>query len=197
MNTFGHPEWPDVAIMPALDNSELNSVESQTWVEMHDPDIVMIFGCGMIREPLMSALPRDKINLHLGLSPRYRGAATLFWPFYFLEPQMAGCTFHYIKDEPDAGTIVHQCVPDLEMSDGIHDVAVKAVLKAADDAVKLLRAPVWEYHQQVNTGKCFLASDFKPQHLRLIYDQFDNKIVREYLTHNLPDKPQPKLIQSV
>ena len=29
---------------------------------------------------------KKNLNLHLGLSPWYKGSATLFWPFYFLQP---------------------------------------------------------------------------------------------------------------
>ena len=103
-----------------------------------NPDIALIFGCGMIKGELSKVLPELTINLHLGLSPRYRGAATLFWPFYFLEPQWAGCTFHKIVDEPDAGDILHQCVPELKRGDKIHDVACKAVVEATMDMIKLL-----------------------------------------------------------
>ena len=57
----------------------LNDEASVKFIEELKPDVTLIFGPGMIREPLISVLPKDTINLHLGLSPRYRGAATLFW----------------------------------------------------------------------------------------------------------------------
>ena len=38
-------------------------------------DVALIFGTGLIKDPLYSALPADTINMHLGLSPRYRGSA--------------------------------------------------------------------------------------------------------------------------
>lgn len=154
--------------------------------DVHFPDSTFIvFGCGLIKKPVKA------INLHLGLSPRYRGAATLFWPFYFLEPQFAGVTFHYIVDEPDAGDILHQCRPTLEVGDGIHDVACKAVLKATEDALWLFeeeRLP----RRQKSTGKNFLASDFKPQHLRMIYSVYNNDIVDHYLAGELGNS-EPKL----
>ena len=33
------------------------------------------------------------INIHLGLSPWYRGSATLFWPSYNLEPRKTELLF--------------------------------------------------------------------------------------------------------
>lgn len=67
---------------------------SVAFVEKLKPDVAFIFGSGMIRDPLFSSLPDLKINMHLGLSPRYRGSATLFWPFYFLEPNWALSLIH-------------------------------------------------------------------------------------------------------
>ena len=46
---------------------------------------------------------------------------------------------------------------------------------------------------QKTSGRLWLAKDFKPIHLRVIYDLFENKIVDEYLSGNL-DKDLPNLI---
>ena len=45
-------------------------------------------------DPTFAVLPKEKINLHLGLSPWFKGSVTLFWPFYHLMPQFCGSTFH-------------------------------------------------------------------------------------------------------
>jgi folate-dependent phosphoribosylglycinamide formyltransferase PurN len=181
-------------------HDDLNSKGVISFVKEINPDIALIFGCGMIKGELAEALPELTINLHLGLSPRYRGAATLFWPFYFLEPQWAGCTFHKIVDEPDAGDILHQCVPELERGDKIHDVACKAVMKATEDMIKLLNryclgyglspdkqhfTTGWRFSPQSTTGKNFLSRDFQPPHLRMIYETYNDDIVDQYLDGNL------------
>jgi methionyl-tRNA formyltransferase len=188
---------PDCPILEVT-KDDINSARSIEFVKKIKPDIALTFGCELVREPLMSALPRDTINLHLGLSPRYRGAATLFWPFYFLEPPYAGATFHYIVAEPDAGDIVHHVVPELSPEDNIHDVACKCVVQSALDMVRLLEIFAsdggWKSHRQKSTGKNFLGSDFKPQHLRMIYNVYNDDIVREYLEGRLVSK-KPKLVR--
>ena len=183
---FGEQPEPTFELLK-VDKNTLNGIDSVEFVRKIKPDIVLIFGSGMIREPLLSALPKDTINLHLGLSPRYRGAATLFWPFYFLEPDKAGTTFHYIVDTPDGGRIVEQVKPKLEYGDGIHDVACKAVVKSTVEAIGLLNMyPNWKTRsQKPEAGKNFLASDFKPQHLRMIYQVYNNDIVDAYLDEKL------------
>ena len=44
------------------------------------PDVVLVFGTGLLKAPLIGAFPGRIINIHLGLSPYYRGAGTNFWP---------------------------------------------------------------------------------------------------------------------
>ena len=58
--------------------------------------------------------------------------------------------------------------------------------------VKLLKLFVaqgqWKSKKQRSSGKNFLESDFRAEHLRVIYDLYDDKIVKEYLTGNLKPK---------
>ena len=188
---FGEQPLPDCDRLE-IKNGALNSPRSVEFLRQVDPDLVLIFGCGLIKDPLYSALPGQSINLHLGLSPRYRGAATLFWPFYFMEPSYAGTTFHYIVAEPDAGDVIHQVTPELTMGDGVHDVACKAVVASAEEVVELIRLYQeqggWQVHRQKGTGKNFLASDFKAEHLRVLYNVFDDDMVDHYLAGKLPSK---------
>ena len=197
MKYFGEQPFPDCPSMKVT-HEALNSAESVDFLRSINPDLVLVFGSGMVREPLFSALPNHAVNLHLGLSPRYRGAATLFWPFYFLEPAFAGGTFHYIVSEPDAGEIIHQVVPELDKEDGIHDVACKTVVQSAKEAILLLKIYTergsWVTRKQKATGKNFLAGDFMPQHLRTIYNVYHDEIVQQYLEGKLPQR-KPSLFR--
>ena len=89
---------------------------------------------------------------------------TLFWPFYFLEPQFAGSTFHHIVPEPDSGDVIHQLVPTLEKGDSLHDVACKVVLESTEICIKLLMKfsaiGYFNTHKQQSSGKNFLERDF-------------------------------------
>ena len=177
---------------------ELNVQETANFVKSCRPDIVFIFGVNLIKDPVLSILPKDKVNMHLGLSPWYRGSATLFWPFYNLEPQFAGTTFHQIVAEADAGAVIHQSVPRLLPGDGIHDVGCRTVVQARDDAVKLFRYRKehdrFEETLQRTTGRLYLSSQFRPAHLRVIYDLYRNRLVDAYLEGKV-GLHQPRLIR--
>ena len=51
------------------------------------------------------------LNIHLGLSPFYRGQATNYWAFVNNEIQFIGATFHKIDGGIDTGPIIHQIRP--------------------------------------------------------------------------------------
>ena len=175
---------------------DINSKRIENFTREFNPDLAFIFGTDLIKDPVLSALPEMKVNLHLGLSPWYRGSATLFWPFYFLQPQFAGATFHQILPEADAGAILHQSVPSLQYGDGIHDVGAKTVLAAKEDLISLFkndRISKWSFKEQQSPGKLFLTRDFHPAHLRVIYNDFRNNIVDHYLDGALGNR-QPNLV---
>ena len=74
---YGSPALPAGTEVRATDFPSLNTDATVRFVRRFEPSLVMIFGTGLIKEPLLSALPAAKINLHLGLSPYYKGSATL------------------------------------------------------------------------------------------------------------------------
>ncbi|MED1420448.1 hypothetical protein [Bacillus smithii] len=109
-------------------------------------------------------------------------------------------TIHRLTSKLDGGDIIHHSVPKLEYGDGIHDVACKAVKKAAHDLVEILKrlknGKVPSYVPQKSNGKLFVGTDWTPQHLRLIYQTFNNDIVDYYLDGKLTHV-EPKLVNAL
>jgi methionyl-tRNA formyltransferase len=106
-----------------------------------------------------------------------------------LEPQFAGITIQKINDKPDAGEIFHQAVPRLVPGQGIHDVAVEAVKAAINPLQDLLALiennPSLDGIEPSSSGRIWRDRDFKPEHLRVIYDDYNNEIVDRYLEGKL------------
>ena len=182
---------------------ELHSKKILAAINSSKADAAFITGVPILREPILSALPVNTINLHLGIIPYYKGAFTIFWPFYFLEPTMAGTTFHLIDKYVDTGEIIHNNIPKLDKGDGIHDVACKAVLSAHADVDILVNHIIKRVESKIKPkrdmslryrGKLYLKSDWKPEMLRVIYEFFDDKIVDLYLDNKIKC-PKPKLIK--
>lgn len=189
--------YNDVAPTLYISPEELNSIKTLNFVKKVNADVCIIFGTDLILSPVIEHLPKWKLNLHLGLSPWYRGSATLFWPFYFLQPQYAGATIHQIIPAADAGDIVQHIVPELKYGMGIHQVAAQVVIESRKAIIQILNQLEQDgdlpLSKQKSGGKLFLSRDFEPAHLKLIYDTFQNKIVDAWLDGLLGTRT-PKLI---
>lgn len=178
-----------------VEKKELNNSKTKEWIRQQEADVIITYGVHKISDEMLENFPVHSWNVHGGLSPWFRGNITLFWPFYFLKPNWAGMTIHQLTAKLDGGGIVHHSVPRLDYGDGVHDVACKAVIQVGEDLVSILEAlsdgaevrPV----RQKSNGKLFVSNDWHPQHLRLIYQTFDNDIVDRYLEGELPHQAPP------
>ena len=191
--------FPDVPVSKVT-HSELNSDQVRAWIKQLDCQVVLTYGVHKIENRLLEDFPKYAWNIHGGLSPWYKGCITLFWPFYFLQPNWAGMTVHYLSARLDGGDIIHHSVPELAYGDGIHDVAAKAVIQVAEDLVKILAqlkgGKDFPGQKQRSNGKLFVGKDWRPQHLRLIYNTFNDDLVDHYLDGRL-GQSEPPLIKAI
>ena len=182
-----------------IKRGKINSPSTAQAIKDINPDVACVFGTDILSSELIAVLPDFTFNVHLGLSPWYRGSATLFWPFYHLKPQFAGVTFHYLTAEPDAGDIIHQLTPTLLAGQTLHEVAAECVLQTPSAIINLLL--MYESEEQIKsyrqlaTGRVWRERDFHPSLLRMIYQTFDDKIVDSYLSGELSWE-RPKLVRA-
>jgi folate-dependent phosphoribosylglycinamide formyltransferase PurN len=178
--------------------SEINNQNTIDFIAKNQPDILITFGIGILHQNFLSVAPKEIWNIHGGLSPWYKGAITHFWPSYHLQPQFTGCTIHYINSKIDAGAIIHQTPAVLEYNDGLHQLSCKSLKIALQVIVPLLNSIKKSNNikavDQETTGKLWLKKDWAPQHLKLIYGLYDDKVVNAYLDGELTQH-LPKLIQ--
>ena len=108
-------------------------------VEMK-PNVVVVFGTGILKGDILSRFEGQLLNIHLGLSPYYRGAGTNFWPLVNGEPEFVGATIHYLDAGIDTGPIIAHVRPDIARTDGPHELGNKAIRAAAEGMVKAVKA---------------------------------------------------------
>lgn len=177
---------------------ELNAEPVWRFLDEIRPDVMLSYGVHKLKRATLERCPDIHWNLHGGLSPWYRGCITHFWPSYMLEPQYTGMTVHELTSKLDAGPVAHQVVAPLVRGDGIHDLACRAVRGLADELPELLRrldaGEIAPPRPQKSAGKLWLARDWHPQHLRLVHDLFDDRIVDAYLDDRLP-RSSPSLVR--
>lgn len=167
---------------------EANSPRVAEWVQERRPDYLVLFGSGIIGAALLHAFDGRCFNLHLGLSPYYRGSATNFWPLVNREPELVGATVHVATRAIDGGPILRQARPMIERGDRNHEIGCKAIIAGATALVEGLEA----LHQgvpavpQQGDGRLCKRADFTPAAVETMWRQFETGMIEEYLAQ--PDR---------
>ncbi len=110
----------------------INSPEAIELVASYAPDVILVFGTGVVGKKVLSLARVLCLNLHTGISPYYRGANCTFWPIHNHELHMIGATVHECTMELDGGAIFGTVRVQLSPEDGIFDVFARC-LKAGTD----------------------------------------------------------------
>ncbi len=96
----------------AIRMGDLNQIPLETIKQALDSDVYIVFGGSYIKGELIDFLVSKKcINLHMGVSPFYRGAGTNFWPLFDKKPEYVGSTIHFISKGLDNGPILYHAMP--------------------------------------------------------------------------------------
>lgn len=151
-----------------------------------EPDVVLVFGTGLLKEALIARFEGRIINLHLGLSPYYRGSGTNFWPLVNREPELVGATVHYLDAGIDTGPILAHVRPAMSVADGPHDVGNRAIVAGAHALMAAARAHVEgrvTATPQMGRGRLYQRKDFSAEAIGTLRRNFETGMIREYLSH--------------
>ncbi len=94
---------------------ELVSFSTKSLSEYLKSDVYIVFGSSYIKGELLDFLIQQKaINIHMGVSPYYRGADCNFWALYDNNPHLVGATIHLISKGLDNGPILYHAMSNIK-----------------------------------------------------------------------------------
>ena len=73
------------------------------------PAVVVVAGTPIISEKTLKAVESTFINMHAGITPRFRGVHGGYWALAAGEPENCGVTVHLVDKGIDTGGILYQC----------------------------------------------------------------------------------------
>lgn len=183
---LGEADFPDTEVNYIPFNT-VNSQEVLNWINERNPDIILLYGSSIIKDPVLSHYQGKIVNLHLGLSPYYRGSGTNFWPLVNAQPECVGGTIHLAVEKVDAGSILYQVRPDAEAHDRAHELGTKVIIKAAQELPDVLAAYIQgriePQQQDLKIGALYKNKDFTADAVTKMWDNFENKMMEKYLDH--------------
>jgi hypothetical protein len=96
----------------SLKMGDLSLLGRESFGPALDSDVTIVFGASFIRGWLAEELvSRRAVNIHMGLSPYYRGSSCNFWALHDGRPAYVGATLHYLTTGLDSGPIIAHVRP--------------------------------------------------------------------------------------
>jgi methionyl-tRNA formyltransferase len=184
--------FPDTAVL-ATEHNTINTPAIYEWVQKQSPDIILLYGSSIVKPPLLDTYEGRIINLHLGLSPYYRGSGTNFWPLVNREPECVGATIHLAVLKVDAGAILAQVRPEPERADTAHELGTKTIISGFDAMARVVEAYldglIEPQAQDTSKGKVYRRKDFNAESTLKMWRNFQTGMMNEYIA-NLKERRQ-------
>jgi methionyl-tRNA formyltransferase len=157
------------------------------------PDIILVMGAGKIGKKITESA-KHVINLHMGLSPYYKGAYTNAWPIIDECPNMFGVTIHEISSSIDAGNIIFTNQPNLTKEDNygtINSKCIKLGTEKVIESIKNIENNSYSSIKQWASGRFFFNKDWN-NFFAYLYFKKKKKIILKSI-ENAEKQTMPKI----
>tara|TARA_Y100000589_G_scaffold329009_1_gene374488 strand:- start:24429 stop:25211 length:783 start_codon:yes stop_codon:yes gene_type:complete len=170
-----------------IKSGDLNMLNKDHLSESMESDLFIVFGSSFIKGWLVDYLiKKNAINIHMGLSPYYRGSSCNFWAMFDNKPEYVGATIHRLSKGLDSGDMYFHCLPKFSAEDNPFDFTMRSV-KVAHKALL----------EKIKSNEIFAMRSIKqnPQEeLRYTRNKdFNDNVAYEFLERNIYF-PKSKLI---
>ena len=116
---------------------DLKFIKNEQLAPVLKSDLYIVFGASYIKGWLIDFLVnKQAINIHMGISPYYRGSSCNFWALKDNNLGHVGATIHYLSKGLDSGNMLYHCLPKLVKENNLFDFSMRAVKVAHDSLVK-------------------------------------------------------------
>ncbi len=185
----GYPA--DVPVDRFDDANEEACVERLTQL---GPDVLIVLGTSILREPLLSLPRRHLLNIHGGIVPYYRNVHSDFWAWHNQDLKHIGTSIIHLDAGIDTGDLALQDTVDVQPDDTLMAVKCKNLELAgqlATQAVKQSLDGTLPKHKQDHNPKGYYHTPGLADFLRLWLRRRWRR--RRDAPINAVDSPQPEL----
>jgi hypothetical protein len=188
---------PSNAKILAIKGGDLNLLEQAQLQEALNSDVYVVFGSSFIKGWLIDFLvARKALNIHMGLSPYYRGSSCNFWALYDNKPHLVGATVHYLSKGLDSGPMLYHAVPKFK-GESPFEFTMKAVVAAHNSLTDRISSKEIFQFEPVIQDKSFEVrytrnTDFTDE---VAKNFLERKLTIEDLSISLNSKPTFNLLR--
>jgi methionyl-tRNA formyltransferase len=88
--------------------SSVNANECLHEIKSSDSDLIIVHGTRIISKKILGKITTPCINIHAGITPRYRGSHGAYWALINNDEKNCGVTVHLLDTGIDTGNILAQ-----------------------------------------------------------------------------------------
>ena len=172
----GFVREPNVSYLPAK-MADLNHLSPEVMAPALESDVYLVFGAAFIKGWLIDHLVENQaVNLHMGVSPFYRGSSTNFWAQYDRKFEFVGATVHKLTKGLDSGPMYYHAFPKPDRYDS-YELGMRAVLAGQQSIIQTIKSGGFDESKMIPQDKSLQIrytrnADFTPE----ILEEFLNNI---------------------
>jgi phosphoribosylglycinamide formyltransferase-1 len=183
---------------------DINTNDIIQYAKSLEVDLVITFGCSILKDPWFEFFQNSILGIHLGISPYYRGSGTNFFPFVNNELGAVGYTLMNLNEGVDTGNIIHQSYANMIHGDSIHTIGTRLMRKMFSDILKitLLKKLEFEFNSAVKQPytkdcKIYRKRDFNSINLGLALKNISNQSIISFLENIDSERKKFPLIREI
>ena len=121
-----------------LQSGDLNKCSMDTLSDFLISDVYVVFCSSYIKGDLVDFLVKNKaLNIHMGVSPYYRGTDCNFWALYDDNPHLVGATIHMLSKGLDSGSMLYHAMSNIKTNPFEYTMStVKAAFHSIAERIK-------------------------------------------------------------
>jgi len=97
--------------------NSINDDSISQLINQMSPDLIFVNGTRIISKKIIESINVKMINIHVGITPKYRGVHGGYWAIYNDDLENFGTTVHYIDSGIDTGSIIAQATTKISNKD--------------------------------------------------------------------------------
>ncbi len=169
-------------------------------INLLNPDLIVVFGTSLLKGDILNDYAKRIINVHLGLSPYYRGSGSNYFPFVNNEPEYVGATFMFLDKGIDTGNIIHQIRPRINLNEDYYEISAKFIIQMSAVYSEIIKnfekIKIKEIKRDKIISHLYKRKDFSDESLKKLRLNFKNGLLSEYLKEKKNrDKEVPIITQ--
>ena len=161
----------------SLENKKLEKCSLNFLSDFLNSDIFIVFGSSFIKKDLVNFLIDHKaLNIHLGISPYYRGTDCNFWALFDNNPHLVGATIHLLSKGLDSGPILYHALSEIKEDPFIYTMsAVKSAFESI--AQKIENKTIFEHTPEIQDKSKEIKYSKK--------NEFNDEVIKKFFLNKI------------